>query len=199
MKKTIILLALVAAIFVLNGCEFPERQIGGELSTTSTDLTSGKEKGIEDFSENEFESNQYMFSEISAVTLYQDGVAMTLNTNDSRIIRLLNFLSFAVSKGDMTWMQGHPDAEWMREFEASENRLEIVFSNDLMCEHGFDLKACEKLIVSEDCCVCVYSIGDTNQTGLTHEPGKMATCFIPYRNAGIKDIPNLLLEARLMQ
>jgi len=199
MKRTIILLTLAVAIFLLNGCELPAIQMEGEPSTVSTDPTSGEKRGIEDFSENEFETNKYMFSEISAVTLYQNGTAQPLETNDPRIIRLLNFLSFVVSSGEMISLQGHPDAEWMETMTSYENYLEIDFNTDYMREHSSDIKACVKLIVNKSWCTCVYLVDDSTELGIAYEPGKQAMSFNPYPHVRWEERLDLLKEANIIQ
>lgn len=143
-------------------------------STAETQKTNphGKDYTPDEFSQTELENNVEMFSKVTAAMLSVEGDAMPLETDDPRLIRLLNLLSYAVSVQDVAWMQGFADASYVASVEDDANRLEVEFQNGREFAGTFELSEYDRMIVSDRGFLCISYVDEP--VWAAYEEGKVA-------------------------
>lgn len=144
-------------------------------NTTTTQITNPHSTHYtpDEFSQTELEYNIEMFSKVTAATLFVDGAAVPLETDDPRLIRLLNLLSYAVSVQDVIWTQGFVPASYVEYVESRINRLEVEFHNGREFPGTFGLSEYDRMIVSDRGFLCIGYI-DKPAEWAVYEEGKVA-------------------------
>jgi len=193
MKRVITLFIL--AIFILCcGCTQNDTPTSDTTPTAPTKTTLTTPTETTPTQPELTEDDRYTFSEITSVTLYQDGSSTAIDASDLKVTNLLAFLSNAVSKQTIQWMQGHATAEHMAYMESAEPRLEIEFSNSTIGGTLFEPATYDKLIIVSSTCTCVYNVDDSYSPMVTYAPNLQAGAFIPYSYMEIGEWPEILLE-----
>lgn len=144
--------------------------------TPKTTAHSRRNYTPDEFSQTELEYNIQMFSKVTAATLIVDGEAVPLETDDPRLIRMLNLLSYAVSIQDVGWTQGYVDASWVKSAEETENRLEIAFQNGRQPADTFELQEYDRMVVYAGYFLCINYVDEP--TFGCYEDGKRAMLFV---------------------
>ena len=85
----------------------------------------------EDFSDTRYESYADEFAEIETVIYKYNGTAKSIEANDPRVIRLLNFLAYSNKNMLSTWEQGYVSQERVEAYMGADSpMLEITFEKD---------------------------------------------------------------------
>lgn len=174
---------LLITIFLLPGCG---ERTGDELPAGLRYDVEGV-LPIDDFSGEEcdqYDSDNalhYCFSPIEVVTYKHDGVAETIDSDDPRVIRLLNFMMYSESQGKTMLQQSYVDANHLESLvKSNEDTLEIIFEaeND---ERGTPEKP-ERIIICGDTFLTMFSYEDCLEEGPVRYAykGMAAVRYWPY-------------------
>ena len=187
------LLSILCLLFLLcTGCKhssvhdtvFPANRPTSDTTVVSTSQTAtstmdtpktnphDKHYTPDEFSQTELENNVEMFSKVTAATLFVEEEAIPLETDDPRLIRMLNLLSYAVSIQDVAWMQGFADASWVACVEDDATRLEVEFQNGREMADTFELSEYDRMIVSDRGFLCISYVDEP--VWAAYEDGKVA-------------------------
>jgi len=104
----------------------------------------------ESFSATNYESYAFSFSKVNTVIYKYNGTENTINHDDPRVIRLLNFLAYSDKKSLSTWRQGYVSQDEVQGYlMAGEPVLEIIFhSNEISETHSY--ASLQKLLICGD-------------------------------------------------
>lgn len=105
---------------------------------------------IDRFSSTEYEDYEWSFSDLESATLYKNGNAEPIATDDPRLIQLLNFIMFSHNNGGDVYLFGYvKEAESNEIFQSGEPLLEVCFSSSSDVIHS-ELAETRKIWIYND-------------------------------------------------
>lgn len=136
MKKVLcLLLALILVLSVLCGCrksgiEKPYTEIKTDTNNISVKFSDKEiQKIVSDIPHNKYEVYPALHSAPLTATLYKDGKTISIDTNDQRLIGLINLYNNAVYHNQYTYTQGLFSIEDLEEIVFSEEfKLELTYT-----------------------------------------------------------------------
>jgi hypothetical protein len=132
---------------------------------------------INNFSDSEYENYTYHFSSIESAVYLCGSQKESIDINDSRLIRLLNFLAYSEESGYSSWLQGYVEESEISQYqECKSPMLEIVFDNSTRTDDHVFSTTPKMLICGHTCLLFV----DTERPEWPLEKGVYADQLFPY-------------------
>lgn len=154
MKKAFLKLCVMASVVAvfLAGCA---GRLEAEPETTTPEETKSVTYDIlpemNSFSGTEYEDYAYHFPPITAAVLHYNGNTEEIPVDDTRLIRLLNFIAYSYVSGFCGWRQSVVEDGEIREYlESDVPMLEVWFDNSQATGDGYTIEETPRIIISED-------------------------------------------------
>lgn len=93
---------------------------------------------IEDFSGTEYEDYEYPFPPVESAILKCNGTETEISSDDTRLIRLLNFIMYGEQYGQTYWRQGYVLEDEINEYLSSTSPMLIVNFNNTPSNSVFE-------------------------------------------------------------
>lgn len=102
-----------------------------------------------DFSDTELEERENKLPELDKAILYLDGKQQEILKDDNRLIRLLNFCTYAFDGGMSMWTVA-TDYNYHKVEIENGNRLEVFFKNVESTGIGWEFELYDKFVIKEN-------------------------------------------------
>lgn len=148
---------------------------------------------ISTFNDTEIEQHDNRLPELDKAILYTSGKKQEISKNDRRLIRLLNFCTYAEDNGMSMWSVMVEYSDDKGDIENGD-RLEIFFKNVRSTEIGQDFIMYDKFVIKEN---SVWLIQSDPLYEMFHDDETLgASVWYPYagRCEGVENL-NFLVEA----
>ncbi len=186
MKKIIAALSVAVAVIalgVLLNNSISERKqptisenmetTDGHLTTEATDTTA---------------ISSCCFPEIVKATLYVDGIAKEISPDDSRLIKMTDYIMKSYNEHSYTWIQGVLDQNTVEEYYMS--KAKAYMELELEGEASAELGRYDRAIIVYDSVIMI----DSDSVSYHGEGNPYNFCFSPYNNTvGVSVAPVLYI------
>lgn len=138
-------LMLIMGCFALGACTNVQKALPNGMNFPVKGVPS-----IETFSGSNLEEYEFHFSPIKYAVYHHDMVEEMISADDSRLIRLLNFLAYSMTNDLSIWRQSYvQEDEIMVYFQSDEPMLEVYFQTGQNNSNNAHLN-CPRVVICGD-------------------------------------------------
>ncbi len=186
MKKLFIVLCVaiigVTLVVVLSNTVLFSEKPSAEVTTIACDGNRTTDITNEPTVKNE------IFPEIVKATLYFDGIAEEISPDDSRLIKMTDYIMKSYNEHSYTWIQGVLDQNTVEEYYMS--KAKAYMELELEGEASAELGRYDRAIIAYDSVIMI----DSDSVSYHGEGNPYNFCFSPYNNTvGVSVAPVLYI------